>query len=39
MALKRPDTVAIGVYSYEDLYLTSGLYFVFLIIAFTGYLA
>jgi nicotinamide mononucleotide transporter PnuC len=32
------DIVAIGVYSYKDLYLTSGLYFVFLMMAITGYL-
>ena len=32
------DVVAIGVYSYKDLYLTSGLYFVFLLMAITGYL-
>lgn len=31
------DIVAIGIYSYKDLYLTSGLYFVFLIMAITGY--
>lgn len=32
------DIVAIGIYGYKDLYLTSGLYFVFLIMAIAGYL-
>ena len=31
------DIVAIGIYSYKTLYLTSGLYFLFLILAITGY--
>lgn len=32
------DLLAIGIYGYKDLYLTSGLYFVFPIMAITGYL-
>jgi nicotinamide mononucleotide transporter len=32
------DVVAIGVYLYKDLYLTSGLYGVFLVLTFKGYL-
>lgn len=33
------DIVAVGVYSYKELYLTTALYFVFLILAVTGYVA
>jgi nicotinamide riboside transporter PnuC len=33
------DIVGIGVYGYKALYMTTALYFVFLLLAVTGYIA